>query len=186
MNHSKDILRMLPMSMLTVLFLMSCGQGSAAKTSPEIAGKQQAGADAIVLTVDGNTRTIPAAEFAGDTIRWHADPIQALFRKRTNNKEDKQFEINLNFYDKDIAQKLPVTYTLPDDNLDKVVVDLNFFDFERETESRMNKRLVFREGTITIHELGREKVRFDFDGQGGEMLKRDVLFPISGRVEVVY
>lgn len=107
-----------------------------------------------------------------------------MFRKATGSGETGQFEINLNVYDDGILQNVPITYTLPEANREAVVIDLNFFDYERETKSRLNKRLVFREGTITIHELTREKIHLEFNGRGGEMMNREVLFPISGRVEV--
>lgn len=138
----------------------------------------------ITLTIDGNTRTFAANQREADAVDWDAHPVKLLFRKQTGPQETTQFEINLNFYESDIFQKVPITYTLPEANLEAVVIDLNFFDYERETKSRLNKRLVFREGTITIHELTREKIHLEFDGLGGEMMNREVLFPISGRVVV--
>lgn len=137
----------------------------------------------ITLTIDGNTRTFAANQREADVVDWDAHPVKLLFRKKTGPEESPPFEINLNFYESGMLQKAPVTYTLPGDNQENVVIDLNFYDYERETKSRLNKRLVFREGTITIHELTQEKIRFEFNGKGGEMMNREVLFPISGRVE---
>lgn len=139
---------------------------------------------AIVLTVAGNTRTISADAREQDVIDFNDYPIKTVFRKK--GQDDLQFEINLNLYDTNVRRKVPFTYTLPKDNLMDVVVDLNFFDFEWETENRMNKRLVFREGQITIHELSEDRIRFGFDGNAGEMLNFEEVFPVSGSVDVVY
>src|SRR5690554_5811694 len=100
--------------------------------------------EAIVFTVDGMTRTISASEREVDTINFAEHPIKTLFRKKGT---DYRFEMNLNFYEKDIASLVPITYTLPDDHLENVVrIDLNFMDFEREVERSLNKRLIFDKG----------------------------------------
>lgn len=138
---------------------------------------------AIVLTVDGKTRTIGAAEREADTIHFNGHPIKTLFRKKGR---DHQFEINLNFYEKDILDKIPITYTLPQDNDDHVKIDLNFYDFQREVEKSLNRRLVFDEGTITVHELDRDKIRFDFEGYIHELMNDKNRSPVSGSVDVVY
>lgn len=139
--------------------------------------------EAIVFTVDGMTRTISASEREVDTINFAEHPIKTLFRKRG----DRQFEMNLNFYEKDIADQVPITYTLPDDHPGNVVkVDLNFMDFEREVERSLNKRLIFAKGTITIHELSPDRIRFEFDGEVHELPNVDHRSPVSGSVDVRY
>src|SRR5690554_4534890 len=63
----------------------------------------------IVFTIDGNTRTISANERVEDTINFNEHPIKTLFRKKHAVKDDNKFEINLNFYEKDILDKIPIT-----------------------------------------------------------------------------
>ena len=85
-----------------------------------------------------------------------------------------------------MLSEIPVTYTIPEANMPGVVVDLNFFDFERRVEKRMNKRLIFDKGTINIHELSEEKVRFDFKGEAHELMNSKRRSVVSGSVNVRY
>lgn len=82
--------------------------------------------------------------------------------------------------------KIPITYTLPQDHDDHVKIDLNFYDFQREVEKSLNRRLVFDEGTITVHELDRYKIRFDFEGHIHELMNDKNRSPVSGSVDVAY
>lgn len=142
---------------------------------------------AIVFTVDGQTRTIAADEREMDTINFNDHPIKTLFRKKYQKNGKPQFEINLNFYEKDILGKIPATYTLPQDHPGNAVkIDLNFYDFERKVEKSLHRRLVFDQGTITIHELGKDKIRFDFKGEVYELMNNENRSPVSGSVNVNY
>lgn len=138
---------------------------------------------AIVLTVDGKTRTISAADREADGIVLDEYPIKTLFRTKADNRP---FEINLNFYEEGILDLLPITYTLPEDNLNEVKIDLNFYDLEREVERNMQRRLVFDTGTITIHELGAGSIRFAFEGEVHELMRDENRSPVSGSVDVSY
>lgn len=93
----------------------------------------------------------------------------------------------MNFYEKDILDKLPITYNLPQDNYGGTIkIDLNFFDYEREVEKSMNRRLIFEDGTLTIHELNKDKIRFDFNGIAHELMNNEHKSAVSGRVNVQY
>lgn len=141
----------------------------------------------IVLTIDGTTRTISANERVKDTINFNEHPVKTLFRKTHTIKDDNKFEINLNFYEKNILDKIPITYNLPQDNSGGIIkIDLNFFDSGRKVEKSMNKRLIFDEGTITIHELDQDKIRFDFDGVVHELMSKENTSSVSGSVDVKY
>lgn len=139
---------------------------------------------AIVLSVDGKTRTISADSREADVINFDEHPIKTLFRTKGENR---QFEINLNFYEPEILEKIPITYTLPRDHPGTTVkIDLNFFDFEREVEKSLHRRLVFDKGTITIHELSGDKIHFDFEGQVYELMNPEKRSDVSGSVDVEY
>lgn len=141
----------------------------------------------VVFTIDGNTRTISANERVEDTINFNEHPIKTLFRKKHAVKDDNKFEINLNFYEKDILDKIPITYTLPQDNFGGIIkIDLNFYDSGRKVEKSMNKRLIFDEGTITIHELNQDKIRFDFEGVAHELMNNQSRSSVSGSVDTDY
>ncbi|MDY0089388.1 MAG: hypothetical protein RBR78_03375 [Flavobacteriaceae bacterium] len=141
----------------------------------------------IVFTIDGKTRTIRADQCVEDVINFDDHPIKALFRKSHTIKDDNKFEINLNFYEKNILDKIPTTYTLPEDNSGgRVKIDLNFFDSGRIVDKSMNKRLIFDEGAITIYELSMDKIRFDFEGVAHELMNKEKKSPVSGSVHVVY
>lgn len=138
---------------------------------------------AIVLTVDGKTRTISAAEREADDIVLDEYPIKTLFRKKGDGQ---QFEVNLNFYERDILGKIPITYTLPQDHHDQVKIDLNFFDLERDVEKNIYRRLVFDKGVIKIYKLSEDNIHFDFEGEVYELTNDESRSSVSGSVNVNY
>ena len=158
-----------------------------AKTSEETKAIKSSAGQSIILSIDGKTRAISANERVKDTINFNEHPVKTLFRKKHTVKDNNKFEINLNFYEKDILDKIPITYTLPQDNAGGIIkIDLNFFDSGRKVEKSMNKRLIFEEGTITIHELNRDKIRFDFEGEVHELMSKENTSSVSGSVDVKY
>lgn len=183
MNFTKTTL------LISLLVIVSCKNSNKEKTEniAETITVQNSDNAPIVLTIDGNTRTISAKERVEDTINFNEHPVKTLFRKKHSIKDDQKFEINLNFYENDIQDKIPVTYTLPQDNSgDNIKIDLNLFDSGRNVEKSMNKRLIFEEGTITIYELSRSKIHFVFDGKVHEMVNIQKKSTVSGEINVKY
>lgn len=142
--------------------------------------------EAIVFTVDGVTRTISADEREADAVNLDESPIRYLFRKRTVRGEKAQFEMDFVFSDKENLGNLPKTYDLRANPALHPIASLSFMDYEREVERSLNKRLVFDKGTITIHELSPDRIRFEFEGEAHELTKPDRRSPVSGRVDVRY
>lgn len=138
---------------------------------------------AIIFTIDSHTRMINAKEREADEINLEEYPIKTLFRKKGGNNS---FEVNLNFYEKDILDKIPVTYSLPEDNLKNVKIDLNFIDFGREVEKTLHSRLLFDQGSIIIHQLDSDGIHFEFEGEVHELMNDPKRSVVSGRVNVQY
>ena len=175
--------------LISILTLISCNDSKNEKAenlAETITIKNNDNAS-IVFTIDGNTRTISANERVKDTINFNEHPIKTLFRKTHTVKNADKFEINLNFYEKDILDKIPITYIFPQDNFGGIIkIDLNFFDSGRSVEKSINKRLIFEEGTLTVHELSKDKIRFDFEGVAHELMSKENRSPVSGSVDVKY
>lgn len=141
---------------------------------------------AIVFTVDGMTRTISADEREADVVNLDESPIRYLFRKRIVKGEKSQFEIDFVFSDKNNLADLPKTYDLNDNPTLQSIASLSFMDYERKVERSTHKRLIFNKGTITIHELSEDEIRFEFEGEAHELTKMENRSPVSGRIHVRY
>lgn len=94
------------------------------------------------------------------------------------------FEINFAFSDKENLSELPKIYNLTEDPSLHPIVSLSFFDFNRELEKSIQKRMIFNKGIITIHELNENKISFEFEGEAHEMMRNDNISKVSGKVEV--
>lgn len=175
--------------LISLLALISCNNSKNEKVENLLETKtvKSISDEPIVFTIDGKTRTISANERVQDTLNFNEHPIKSLFRKKHSIKDDNKFEVNLNFYEKDILDKIPITYRFPQDNFGGVIkIDLNFFDSGRKVEKSMNKRLIFEEGTLTIYELSKDKIRFDFEGVAHELMSKENKSQVSGSVDVKY
>lgn len=167
------------LSIFGLLLLFSCGNETQENNKQQSEPTDNSNA-IISFTIDGKTRSISQKERVEDTIDFSTLPIKTLFRKGGENRE---FEINLNIYDAEILNKLPATFTIPDANIPKVTIDLNFFDLERKVEKSMQKRLIFEKGNITIHEFSPQKIRFDFEGEAHELMNTTSRSTVSGWVK---
>ncbi|TXD82097.1 hypothetical protein ESY86_15625 [Subsaximicrobium wynnwilliamsii] len=92
-------------------------------------------------------------------------------------------KLNFNLFNTDILSKGEATYKIPDANSGQVKVDLNFFNGDRDTK-RMNKRILFRKGTISISKISENELKMTFDGEGSGIMEDGKTFPISGKVDV--
>lgn len=108
------------------------------------------------------------------------DSILLLFRENEN-----PFQLNLNLTHTNIMDDQRAEYTIPDVNAGNIKVDLNFFNADRDTK-RINKRIIFRKGTIQIKKLTESKLEMTFAGEGSGITERGGYFPISGKINVSY
>jgi hypothetical protein len=108
------------------------------------------------------------------------DQIQFLF---WNSTDPVQFNLNIH---KDVLAKGSGTYIIPEANFGKVMVDLNFYNSDREVTSKLNRRIVFTSGKIEIIEVTDHTLVVNFEGEGRGLREKDVRFPISGSVNIDY
>ncbi len=135
---------------------------------------------AIQVTMEGKTHSILQKNIVPKDVRFESDTLQFLFYA-----EDNPFQLNLNLTSTDITNKGSAIYAIPEANATNSSVDLNFFNGERRGK-KMNRRIVFRKGTINIQKLTKNKLEMTFKGEGGGMMDRKNSFPVSGKVNVSY
>tara|TARA_R110002049_G_scaffold72563_4_gene187801 strand:- start:5584 stop:6123 length:540 start_codon:yes stop_codon:yes gene_type:complete len=93
--------------------------------------------------------------------------------------------LNLNLTHTDILEQGTTSFQIPEDNSPRIKADLNFFNTERDVK-RMNKRIIFRKGSIEIKKLTNNRLEMTFEGEGSGMMDRNNTFPISGNIMVNY
>lgn len=135
---------------------------------------------AIILTMEGKTYTMEQKDLVPQKLKFETDSL--LYAFYTN---DSPVSLNFNLFNTGILENGNVVYTIPEANSGKVKVDLNFFDKKRDA-SRINKRIIFRKGSIHIKQLTKNSLQMDFKGEGSGMTERSATFPISGSINVSY
>jgi len=108
------------------------------------------------------------------------DSIQLSFWEDGN-----PIKLNFNLFNTNILEKGSVAYIIPEVNADQQMVDLNFYNKDRDVK-RTNKRIIFRKGTINIAKLTNHALQMTFEGEGSGILEYGKNFPISGKVNVTY
>jgi len=173
---------------LAVLLLVSCNNASQTRSSQATADASQKSdsSDPIVVTIDGVTRTISADKRVADEVNFDESTVRYLFREKTDKDEKARLEVDFAFSDKDSLADLPKTYDLTENPALHSIASLSFMDYEREVERSLNKRLIFNKGTITVHELSKDKIRFEFEGEVHELRNDQNKSPVSGHIDVSY
>ncbi|MEQ8551285.1 MAG: hypothetical protein RIC06_01650 [Cyclobacteriaceae bacterium] len=166
------ISRFLPGAFLIVIFI-STGSILIQEPAP-IKGE-------LTISMEGKDHRIPQLSSTESNIKVEGDSYRFLLR----NSEVSPVQINVNITDPELMKSGSNTYNIPEDNSPKILMDLNFFDADREV-SRMNKRIIFRKGTITIQSFGKDQLIMKFDGEGSGMREREGNFEISGSISVTY
>ncbi len=133
---------------------------------------------AVEVAMENQVFRIQQKELLPVKTRVTKDSILLLFRADKN-----PFQLNLNLIHTDILSKQKTTYSIPEANASKTKVDLNFFNRDRDV-SRINKRIVFKKGTVEIKKLTRNKLEMTFKGEGSGITERGGNFPISGKINV--
>jgi hypothetical protein len=100
-------------------------------------------------------------------------------------EDDNPLKLNFNLFNTDILDTGSATYTIPDVNAKKQMVDLNFYNKDRDVKST-NRRIIFKKGTITITKLTDHQLQMTFEGEGSGIMEYNKTFPISGKVDVNY
>lgn len=174
---------------LVVLVFISCNSTTTKEQSEDPTDTKTVksnSSDPIVFSIDGVTRTISVDEREADVSNLDESPIRYKFRKRTVKGKKSQFEIDFVFSDKENLTDLPKTYDLTANPALHPIASLSFMDYERKVERSTNKRLIFDKGTITIHELSKDKIHFEYEGEVHELMNNQNRSPVSGHIHVRY
>ncbi|MCB0494213.1 MAG: hypothetical protein KDC93_17540 [Cyclobacteriaceae bacterium] len=165
-------------SLFFIVLLFSC---SGSKSGGEETATQQDATNAeMKVSLDGTLYVTERVDWQSSHANDVDDQIQFLL---WNSEDPVQLNLNIN---KQVIAKGPATYTIPDDNQPNILIDLNFFNAESKAEKRMNKRVLFRKGTIEFIQISDHALQMKFEGEGSGMMERDVSFPIFGEVNVTY
>ncbi|SDI08661.1 hypothetical protein [Winogradskyella thalassocola] len=136
---------------------------------------------AIQVTMEGKSFKIKQNQLIPQIkTKFKNDSILLVFRD-----DDTPLQLNFNVFNTDILSKQSAIYTIPDTNAVKQKVDLNFFNNDRDVK-RMNKRIIFRKGTINISKLTDKVLQMTFEGEGSGITEHKKTFPISGKVNVIF
>ena len=166
--------------LLIAVHLFSCNQNST-KTASIAIKQEMASNAAIQVTLEDKLYTMQQINLEPNSKRiFKKDSILLEFWEDGN-----PLKLNLNLTNTDILGKGSATYTIPDINHPKVKVDLNFFNAERDVKS-INKRIIFRKGTINVTKITENKLQMTFKGEGSGALEYGKNFPISGEVSINY
>ncbi|MCT8328893.1 hypothetical protein [Albidovulum sediminis] len=137
----------------------------------------ETGAGRATVTMEGATHDLDPVDGASSTVT--SDDTGVLFYLTAT---DQPVSINFNLFDRSVLTQGSVDFTLPADNAPKARVELSFFNPEREGR-RLQRRIIFSEGTITVRRISERSLALDFDGQGHPLMDA-TMFPIRGTIEV--
>ncbi len=173
-------------AVISILFLSACTGKSKSNTNRmdvqnEISKTElQNEKFAVMVEMEDKTFTLHQKELVNNILTIKNDTLQFVFYGNEN-----PFKLNLNLNNTDILKQGSATYTIPDINQPKVKVDLSFFNNERDVTS-INKRIIFRKGTINVTKITENKLEMTFEGEGSGALEYGKSFPISGEVSINY
>ena len=166
-----------------LLILISCTENSIKKTGSPLSLNDTMIATtsdvAMKIKMEGKVFSIEKQNLLPINVSFEELPIKFLVREVNN-----PVTLNLNFYQTDFAEKLPKEFKIPEDNVEKVIIDLNFFNEERNVK-KMNKRIIFRNGIIKIEKFSENELKIIFDGLGSGITEKEN-FPISGELNINY
>jgi hypothetical protein len=132
---------------------------------------------AVVIKMEGATHELHDIDWTVSSVTMEGEEIRYYL-----TEDDNPVSLNLNLANTGILETGSATYQLPEANHGEATIDLNFFNRDREGK-RMQRRIVFNEGTIEIHELTANSLRMTFAGSGHPLMA-DETFPIEGSVDV--
>lgn len=168
------------LKLLLLIPILLCCENTTKNSNRVSAGLTVTKMAAIVLEMEGNTHSIQQEELMPIQLNFESDSLlYSLYTK------DYPVQINFNLFNTQALQKGTVDYTIPEANAGQVKVDLSFFNNEREAK-RINKRVVFRDGTIHIEEITAHSLKMSFAGKASGMLDRENSFPVYGSINIIY
>jgi len=138
-----------------------------------------ASASNVTVKMEGAVLTIPEAD-------WQVSKIETVdgeLRYELSGQES-PLTLNLNVRQDALPTRFPAAFTVPDDNIPAIKIDLNFFNRDRDSQA-MRKRIIFSEGTINVRAMGPNTLDISFSGSGHPLMASNEIFSIEGRASVV-
>ena len=136
--------------------------------------------EGVIINMDGKTYVLPQDELFPVNVKTQSDSLNYALR---TNKSD--VSLNLNLINTGIIKKKSHAFKIPEDIKKSFLIGLSFFNKSKDV-SRLNKRIVFRKGTIDIKEVTESTLKVIFEGEGSGMRDIKNSFPISGSVNIKY
>ncbi len=161
-------------------------------------GCQNNGSESSNMTVETkqNIEESTKAEVPNGTVNFLLDTIPYNFSNLKADKTSALFEsnkISFHFEDNDVPVNVDLTirdmsildsgsktYNLPQDNEDKIIVDLSFMDYTRIGKMSV-KQIKFKEGTIEISQIDKNTISLNFEGKAGPVVN-DGTFSTKGSI----
>lgn len=134
---------------------------------------------AVVIRMEGETHVLRDIDWTQSTVTLEAGEIRFYFAEAGN-----PVTLNFNLSNTDLLESGAGVYTLPEANAGNAAIDLNFFNRNRAS-SRMQRRIVFDQGTIDIEVLSRDQLKLTFDGSGHPLMD-PARFRIEGSISVTF
>jgi hypothetical protein len=174
-------------SFCILLLICSCNEAknentTATNESASVSDTPKNSSAAVQIILDGKPYEIKYDELRKDMVTFVNDTIQFVLWN-----EDYPVRLNFNLHNTGILEKGAANYTIPVaySLSTGVIVDLNFYDSQREGKAR-NRRVVFKKGEIQIIQLTKNKLEMSFAGEGNGLMETSPDFPISGKVNIAY
>ncbi|HTO35328.1 MAG TPA: hypothetical protein VLZ72_03760 [Flavobacterium sp.] len=137
----------------------------------------------MILNIDGETYKYKFDDLSGDCF-WDAtaEIVRAKFRTRFGKTDIKQLTLNFNLWGSDLISSVPNTFDVVNTSNQGVRrANLNIVDW---TERASSQSLALLNGSITVHQWTEDHIHFSFEGEAGETLNPQTIFPISGSVNM--
>lgn len=146
---------------------------------PQRQSSNAASADNVAVNMEG-------ARLAISQVDWQVSRIETIdgeLRYELRGAES-PLTLNLNVRQDAVPTRFPATFTVPDDNIPSVRIDLNLFNRDRDSR-RLQKRIIFSGGTINVRAMGPDGLDISFSGSGHPLMANSEIFPIEGHATVV-
>lgn len=161
-----------------LLLAAGCGADQAPEQNDPVAA-EATGDVAVVIRMEGKTYQLSKIDQRPDIAVFEEGEIRFFLMKT-----DHPVQLNFNLTRSDILESGSAVYVLPAYKHGGEMIDLNFYNRSRDSES-MQKRILFTSGTIEVQELTRNSLRMTFKGMGKPLMGQDE-FPVEGSVNVTF
>jgi hypothetical protein len=166
--------------LLCFLGILCCKNKSQDNATAKASVSKTVSDAAVFVEMEGDIYTMQQKDLNPLTLNFEENNLN--FSLYTN---ESVVQVNFLLKDVDILNEGFKTYAIPEDNVIDIKADLSFYNKNRNA-SRLNKRVVFRKGTIQIKEITNHKLVMIFKGEASGVTDSKNSFPISGSIHINY